>query len=244
MNDLLFAHIFQASNFGNKKIDDFGGFGTMLIYAGHSEYSSKISIVGFLTGILARIYPLKIQVDESKFLGEIAKLQKQAEVQRQLGHQYMHVVTQTFRGGHEENLSIPAILDLNSNTMEPGRAYPIGDRNWAVKDMLRDIPRLAVRKVDGTPPTYEFGTLMYGSEFERDNILWLEVHSTEIKEFAPQDIFSFSGVLNSFEYFSGSVSASVLLIACLGCIGSSYCVLSSVWNDIFSLIYTTCSSLH
>ncbi|MDR2603302.1 MAG: hypothetical protein LBC11_01945, partial [Puniceicoccales bacterium] len=28
MNDLLFAHIFQASNFGNKKIDDFGGFGT------------------------------------------------------------------------------------------------------------------------------------------------------------------------------------------------------------------------
>ncbi|MDR2603305.1 MAG: hypothetical protein LBC11_01960 [Puniceicoccales bacterium] len=239
MNDLLFAHIFQASNFGNRKICDFNGFGTTLIYAGHSEYSSKIPMVGLLNGILASIYPLKIQVDESKFLSEITKLKKQAEVQRQLGRHYMHVGTMSSHGGHGENFDIRAILDLDLNTMEPGRAYPIGDRNWAAEDMSQDIPRLAVRKVDGTPPTYEFGTLENGSEFKRDNILWLKVHSTEIKKFAPQGILSFFRSLNFFEYFLVSVLLIVplvLFIVWLGCIGLCYYAFSSAWNDIFSSI--------
>ena len=63
----------------------------------------------------------------------------------------MRVVTRTTEeaivGGHEhschaENINIAALLALNLNTMEFGKAYPIGDRNWDGWDMSRDIPYL------------------------------------------------------------------------------------------------------
>ncbi|MDR2432907.1 MAG: hypothetical protein LBD34_04110, partial [Puniceicoccales bacterium] len=62
---------------------------------------------------------------------------------------------------------------------ETGKAYAIGDRNWAANDISQDIPRLVVRKVNDAPPTYEFGTL-YGSQFEKNAISYLEIYSTDV----------------------------------------------------------------
>jgi hypothetical protein len=72
--------------------------------------------------------------------------------------------------------------------METGKAYPIGDRNWAAWDVSHDIPHLAVRKVDDTP-TFEFGILR-GFAFEKEDITKIEVYGTEIKKFNPQSFFS------------------------------------------------------
>jgi hypothetical protein len=153
MNDLLFAHLFQASNFGNWKIDRGINYGTTLIYAGYKEYAKACSS--------------QIRIDGSNFLDGMTKLKEQAETQRRLGHRYMHVGTRSSTGGHAENIDITALLNLDLNKMETGKAYAIGDRNWSGSwEMSQDIPRLAVRKVDGTPPTYESGTL-YGFLLKR-----------------------------------------------------------------------------
>jgi hypothetical protein len=162
MNDILFTHFCRASNFGNGKID-ISEYGTMLVYAGNDEYSATTP------------------VDGSKFLEGIAKLKTQAEDQKKLGHNYMRVVTQSSEGTHAENIDIDAILALDPNTMEPGKAYPIGDRNW-YGDMSLDIPCLAVRKVDGTPPTYEFGTLCKESQFDNKNMTRIWVYGPDIEE--------------------------------------------------------------
>ncbi|MDR1173475.1 MAG: hypothetical protein LBK24_01625 [Puniceicoccales bacterium] len=82
---------------------------------------------------------------------------------------------------HAENIDIDALLALDPNNMESGKAYAIGDRNWGGYDMSRDIPRLAVRKIDATPPTYEFGTLR-GSTFAEDNTLLFMVYNTSIEK--------------------------------------------------------------
>ncbi|MDR2432177.1 MAG: hypothetical protein LBD34_00245 [Puniceicoccales bacterium] len=174
MNDLLFAHLFQASNFGNGKINGDKTYGTMESYAGHMEHT--------------KVFPWKMQIDNSNFLNVIAALKEQAEKQRQLGHQYMRVATTSIKGvtvggfihsGHAENIDIDALLALNPENMETGKAYAIGDRNWAANDILQDIPRLAVRKVNDAPPTYEFGTL-HGSRFEKNAISYLEIDSTDV----------------------------------------------------------------
>jgi hypothetical protein len=186
MNDLLFAHLFQASNFGNKKINDYDSFGAMLIYTGYSKraemYPTEIQVAEFPSRRFAELFPTVTRTDKSKFLAGMAKLKEQAEVQWQLEYRYMHVATVSSDGGHAENIDISALLALNLDSMESGKAYPIGDRNWGgTTDKSQDIPRLAVRKMDGPPPTYEFGTLR-GSEFEKDDIFMFQVYGTEIKK--------------------------------------------------------------
>ncbi|MDR0693287.1 MAG: hypothetical protein LBF49_01810 [Puniceicoccales bacterium] len=206
MNDILFAHFFQASYFGNRKIDSEGACSTMLVYAGHRKHDE--------------IFSKKIKVDGSNFLPGITELQRQAEAQKRLGYCYIHVGTEATTGAtvgghnhsrHAENINIDALLALNPNTMEIDRAYAIGDRNWGGRNMSRDIPRLAVRKVmprrwfgvsliislmlrligrktDDTP-TFEFGTLRYdpgifrdGSLFERIVMKKIEIYATDVKE--------------------------------------------------------------
>jgi hypothetical protein len=173
MNDVLFAHFFQASNFGNSRIDH-GDFGTMLIYAGHLRAAME--------------YQSVIQVDKSNLPGVIAALKTQAGAQKKLGYHYMRVGTRTTtativggynHSGHAENIDINALLALDLSTMEAGKAYPIGDRNWNGWDMSQDVPRLAVRKTNGTPPTFEFGTLR-GSRFEKTNMTKFEVYNTNV----------------------------------------------------------------
>ncbi|MDR1528551.1 MAG: hypothetical protein LBS22_03140 [Puniceicoccales bacterium] len=104
-------------------------------------------------------YPSKIQVAGSNFLDGMAKLKEQAEAQQRLGHHYMRVSTISSDDGHAENIDIDALLALDLSRMEPG-AYTIGDRNYRGDDMSQDVPRLAVRKVNDTPSTYEFGTFV------------------------------------------------------------------------------------
>jgi hypothetical protein len=167
MADILFVHFFQASNFGNRRIDSNGTYGTMLIYAGKRGRTE--------------MYSSTIQVDGSNFLAGMAELKEQAEAQRRrLGHRYMRVSTRSSSSYHAENIDIDALRALDLDHMEPGKAYPIGDRNWHDDDVSGDIPRLAVRKVGGTPPTYEFGTLWYGSQFAKKDISKIEVYVTNV----------------------------------------------------------------
>jgi hypothetical protein len=165
MNDVLFVHFFQVSNFGNRRIDSNGTYGTMLIYAGHEGHTE--------------MYSSTIQVDGSNFLAGMAELKEQAEAQLGLGHRYMRVSTRSSSSYHAENIDIDALRALDLDHMEPGKAYPIGDRNYGGYGMSWDIRRLAVRKVDGTP-TYEFGTLWYGSQFEKKDISEIRIHATNV----------------------------------------------------------------
>jgi hypothetical protein len=166
MNDVLYAYFLQASNFGNKDIKNDGHFGTALVYAGYED---------------ARAISLQIPVDGSNFLDGIAKLKEQAKAQQKLGHYYMRVGTSTSNSGHAENIDIAALLALDPKNMEIGNAYPIGDRNWGNWDTSQDIPRLAVRKMDGTPPTFEFGTLT-GSTFDKEEMLKVSVYATDVEK--------------------------------------------------------------
>ncbi|MDR1528552.1 MAG: hypothetical protein LBS22_03145 [Puniceicoccales bacterium] len=165
MTDLLFANILQASNFGNRKIDDYREYGTMLIYAGHRER--------------VEIYSSEIQVDDLNFLAGMAALKERGEAWRRLGCHYMRVSTTSSDGGHAENIDIDALLAFDPNNMETGKAYAISDCNYGDDDMSQDIPRLAVRKMGGTPPTYEFGTLWCGSQFEKVDVSMIWVYATD-----------------------------------------------------------------
>jgi hypothetical protein len=167
MNDLLFAHFFLASNFGNFGIYYNGDYGSMLVYAGHENESTMHSST--------------ISVGRSNFLGVIAALKEQAEAQRQLGYRYMRVRTKSSIEAHGENIDIEALLALDPNNMESGKAYAIGDRNWSNWDASQDIPRLAIRKVVGAPSAYEFGTL-WGAKFEKADIIGLHIYTTGIEK--------------------------------------------------------------
>jgi hypothetical protein len=179
MNDILFAHSVLATNFGNKEINCNDEYGTMLVYAGYGKYDN--------------IYLPTIKVDGPNFLDGMTKLKEEARAQQQLGHHYMRVVTKPSASkspagnstpkdldDHAENIDIDALLALDLGNMETGKAYPIGDRNMAI-----DLPRLAVRKMDGTgdgtPPTFQFGTWICGGQFEPEDISQFKVYMTEIK---------------------------------------------------------------
>jgi hypothetical protein len=168
MNDVLFANFIQASNFGNKKIDHNHNFGTALVYAGHERERKIFSSTVLMAG-------------GPGFLEGMTKLKGKAEAQRQLGHRYMRVGTSSSDGGHAENIDINALLNLDLNKMETGKAYAIGDRNWSGSwDMSQDIPRLAVRKMGDTPPTFKFGTLR-GSTFEETDMRGISVYNTGVE---------------------------------------------------------------
>jgi hypothetical protein len=169
MNDILFANFFQASNFGNKDMDGDGNYGTMLLYAGHKESS--------------KIFSPEIDMGGLNFLDGMTKLKEQAKAQQQLGNHYMRVGTKAKNGTtvdgnthlcHAENIDINALLSLDLNNMETGRAYPIGDRNWCGITISQpyDIPRLAIRKVNNTP-TYEFGTLW--GDLNLKKLIWRDL---------------------------------------------------------------------
>jgi hypothetical protein len=166
MNDILYAHFLRASNFGNRNIKHNSYYGTTLVYAGHKN---------------ARALSLQIRVDGSNFLSGMAKLKQQAKAQQQLGHCYMRVGTKLSDGGHAENIDIPALLALDTDAMEPGKAYPICDRNWK-GNMSQDAPRLAVIKVDGTPSTYGFVTIRNGSILKKDDISRFSIYTTKTKK--------------------------------------------------------------
>jgi hypothetical protein len=170
MNDILFVHLLQASTYGNRKIDSGNSYGTTKIYTGHHTVSH-----------------LPISVHSGHFLAGIAGLKADAEAQRKLGLHFMRVFTteevilpngQSHGSGHAENIDIAALLALDTNTMASGEAYPIGDRNWANWNVSQDIPRLAVRKMDGTPQTFEFGTLC-GTSFRKNELLTFVVQPTD-----------------------------------------------------------------
>ncbi|MDR0742707.1 MAG: hypothetical protein LBE98_04570 [Puniceicoccales bacterium] len=167
LNDILFSNFLQAANYGNKKIDISSDYGITQIYIGNSVYG--------------RAYLSETLVDSSNFLDDIAKLKEQAEAQQRLGHHCMRVATRSSSSAHMENIDIAALLAFDPNNMEAGKAYPIGDRNW-YDDMSQDIPRLAVRKVNGTPPTYEWGTL-WESDFHKEDISEINVcaYATDIR---------------------------------------------------------------
>jgi hypothetical protein len=171
MNDVLFAYLFQTSEFGNWRMtgDDYG---TAVVYSGH-VYSEDESI----------------EVNDSNFLDVMTALKEQAEAQKNQGYQYMRMRTWTTtativggynHSGHAENIDINALLALDLDTMESGKAYSIGDRNWANGDASQDIPRLAVRKTDGNPPIFEFGTL-WGSNFNPSTMIKVEVFRLDIR---------------------------------------------------------------
>jgi hypothetical protein len=115
-----------------------------------------------------------------------AKLKIEAEAQRQFGCRYIRVGVSKYRlfssnSGHDENIDIDTLQAFNLNAMEPGKAYPIGDPNFGDNDKTQDIPRLAVRRVDGTPPTYEIGTLRK-FEFGGDVMSEIKISRTGIKK--------------------------------------------------------------
>ncbi|MDR1173632.1 MAG: hypothetical protein LBK24_02460, partial [Puniceicoccales bacterium] len=173
MNDVLFSHLLQASNFGNEKINDSDGNGIMLIYAGYKEeaemYSSSLSV----------------KTEEPDFSRDMGLLKWHAQAQLRLGHHYMRVITGSIMDTgfywHAENIDIAALLAFDGYHMETGKVYAIGDRNAWGRDMSQDIPHLAVRKVDGTPPTYEFGTLLPGDTFKKERIFYFNVYATDSK---------------------------------------------------------------
>ncbi|MDR1232691.1 MAG: hypothetical protein LBJ75_00265 [Puniceicoccales bacterium] len=173
MNDVLFAHLFLASNFGNWKIDSNGNYGTALVYAGHRTFRKRYSSL--------------IRINGSNFLDGMATLKGWAEAQRGLGHRYMRVVTGLSEDAkfysylHAENIDIDALLDLDLDHMESEKAYAIDDRNFGGSDMSQDIPRLAVRKADGIPPTYEFETLLPGVTPKKGSMLF-GVYSTDVNK--------------------------------------------------------------
>jgi hypothetical protein len=179
MNDVLLAHLFQISVSGSNKVNANSDTDDIItIYAGLKEWD--------------KIYSLRTKVDGPDFLNGIAELKKQAEAQWQLGHRYMRVAMltileksptgQTYYFAHVENVDINALLALDLNNMQPGKPYAFGDCNWyANRDMWQDIPRRAVRKVVGNPPTYEFGILRR-STFEKDEISMVFVSATDVKE--------------------------------------------------------------
>ncbi|MDR1173212.1 MAG: hypothetical protein LBK24_00240 [Puniceicoccales bacterium] len=164
MNDLLFAHLLEASNFGNGKIDSNGSYGTMLIYAGHRQ---------------KKIHRLKIPVNGSNFLDGMAKLKEQAIVRQGIGHRYMRVATESPEDSHAENIDIDALLAFDPNNMETGKTYAIGDRNYWDYDMSQNIPHLAVRRTNGI--AFEFGELC-GSRFKKDDTLKFHVYTTDVEK--------------------------------------------------------------
>ncbi|MDR0693339.1 MAG: hypothetical protein LBF49_02080 [Puniceicoccales bacterium] len=200
MNDVLFTHFLRESNYGNWKMCINAEYGIMLLYAGHRAYDE--------------IYSREIPVDGSNFLPEITKLQKQAEIQRHLGDLYICISTASRNSSHAENIDIDALLAFDPNNMELGKAYPIGDRNWADLFMSasRDIPHLAVRKVDDTP-TFEFGTLWDRSTFQKKDITRIRVFNTKIERFAPLCSFGF------FMSFLRRLRRFPFNFICLGYIG-------------------------
>jgi hypothetical protein len=176
MNDVLFANFFQASDFGNWKILPDAHWGTIVLYAGQytgrKEAFKTVLNVPDLLG-LDPLGLLTIKVEGSNFQSGIAKLKRYAADQQALGNSYMRVGTAEAKtrffwlylpDAHAENIDIDALLALDLNNMEIGKAYPIGDRNWGGDSMSCDIPRLAVRKVNNSP-AYEFGTLR-GTSFK------------------------------------------------------------------------------
>jgi hypothetical protein len=219
MNDVLFAHLFQASNFGNRKIDHVTEYGTSLIYFGHrdqneepnktfslsisSENSNFLSVMPTMMTlkILAKAFSLSIPMTGSDSPNIVEELKKQAALKEQSAdpkqprYNCMRVAMHIPEGGHSENLDVDAILALDLDTMEPGKAYAIGDCNWSCPvpstdesdrvplqfSMLQDIPRLAVRKVDGTPPAYEFGFL-YGSTFKKEDVSYFRIYTTDVEK--------------------------------------------------------------
>jgi hypothetical protein len=194
MNDILFAHFFQASSFGNNSItEDLDNYGTMLLYAGHKECT--------------KIHPTAIFVGGSNFSSIMAELIEHAETQRKLGNHYMHVATKQMNGYYPENIDIDALLDLDLNNMKIGEACPIGDRNWSSWNSSHDIPRLAIKKVDDIP-TYKFGTLN-GSIFERIDIEKFDVYTTDIEYHAvvqKRTPFSFGN------FFKASISLFINIL--------------------------------
>jgi hypothetical protein len=149
----------------------------MSLYAGQKKYNEISASV--------------IDVKGSNFLDGMTRLKGCAETQQQLGNHYMRaktvarkevIVDGNERSGHAENIDINALLALDLNNMEAGKAYSIGDRNGISSNMSCDIPRLVIRKVDNTP-TYEFGILGHGSKFEKVNVELFEVYTTDIQPF-------------------------------------------------------------
>jgi hypothetical protein len=119
MNDIPVVHFFKASNSGNKDIDDWSNVGIMLLYAGREKYS--------------KMYSSKIDVRGSNFLSGMTKLRKRVETQQRLGNHYMCVLTRATKGViigendhscHAANIDINALLAIDLNNMETGRAYP------------------------------------------------------------------------------------------------------------------------
>ncbi|MDR2432503.1 MAG: hypothetical protein LBD34_01995 [Puniceicoccales bacterium] len=161
INAVAFLHLLRASNFGNRRIYD-DSFGAILVYSGHKATTVKA-----------------IPVNNSNLSAVIAELKEQGEARRELGNRYMYMGTSgsiySLPCPHAENIDIDALLSLDLDNMQIGRAYLIGDRNWGGQDVSQDVPRLALRKVDDAP-TYEFGTLQNGFQFERESISMFEIY--------------------------------------------------------------------
>ncbi|MDR0679652.1 MAG: hypothetical protein LBF42_01270 [Puniceicoccales bacterium] len=181
LNDLLFADLLEAADFGTKmgilsiaKVET--NYNTALVYAGRNGYFG--------------VYKKWISVSDTNFQDTISELKRHANRQREAGNTYMRVSTHwtnaTSVGGHDhsyhsENIRIEQLLALDLDHMLLGQPYPIGDRNWTGEVAEENIPYLAVRKIDTTPPTYEFGTLG-GSDFEKVHLKQIWIYKQSIIE--------------------------------------------------------------
>jgi hypothetical protein len=179
LNDLLFADLVEASNFGRKRTigtDLSFNFDTASVYAGRSGYFT--------------VYKEWIGVSDTNIQDTISKLQGHARKQGHSGNYYMCVSTHSTGAGgvgghdhswHSENIYIEHLLSLDLENMIRGKSYPIGDRNWEGYAGETNIPQLAFRKT-GTidNPTYEFGILR-GDDFEKIHLKQIWILKQSIK---------------------------------------------------------------
>jgi hypothetical protein len=152
----------------------------MQLYFGHKKCSESLSG--------------KISVGGGKFRDGIVELRRLAEHQRTSGNAYMRVTTKSRQaisaGGydhslHAENICIEQLLALDLDNMIPGQVYLICDRNWAGEAGEENIPYLAVKKENSTPPTipptynYKFG-ILHGTTFQEVEMEYFEVYKLKI----------------------------------------------------------------
>jgi hypothetical protein len=184
LNDLCFAGLFQMT-FGDNRINDNSTFGTMHVLAGFPLDARRADLYSFISRIGT----------PNDIPDLMAKVQREARVQRNGGVNYMRMAYGSPRGGHAFNVNIAELLALDLDKMKDGEVRSIGDFNW-VDPYSIDIVRLAIRKTGGE---FQLGKAMLAANrrvatgFIPMNIDRLMVYKTEIRQLSPSIVPKFSG---------------------------------------------------
>jgi hypothetical protein len=127
LNDLLFAGIFQET-FGSAQMSQDQEYGTMYVLAG---FPISVDIYSHFSHF----------IPPGDFPNLILELQREAQVRRDNGANYMRVAS----GYHAFNMNITELLALDLDKMKDGEICSVGDFNWADSSSI-DINRLAIQK--------------------------------------------------------------------------------------------------